>query len=194
MRKLILLSATALVLIACGADNKKNTQPQEIPAIGSDSAAFVMGVVNTDTILEKYTFAVQARESMTKKAEDARLSLNTKAKQLQQEMAEFQNKIENNAFLSRERAEQEAARLQKKEADIMQHRETLEAQLMEEQQKLSQQLKDSIDLAIKEINKDRRFAVILSTSSLTDNVLYADDALVVTNEVLEFLNSRFRKK
>lgn len=194
MRKLILLLVATLVLIACGADNKKHTQSQEIPAIGNDSAAFVMGVVNTDTILEKYTFAVQARESMTKKAEDARLSLNTKAKQLQQEMAEFQNKIENNAFLSRERAEQEAARLQKKEADIMQHRETLEAQLMEEQQKLSQQLKDSIDLAIKEINKDRRFAVILSTSSLTDNVLYADDALVVTNEVLEFLNSRFRKK
>lgn len=194
MRKLILLLVATLVLIACGADNKKHTQSQEIPAIGNDSAAFVMGVVNTDTILEKYTFAVQARESMTKKAEDARLSLNTKAKQLQQEMAEFQNKIENNAFLSRERAEQEAARLQKKEADIMQHRETLENQLMEEQQKLSQQLKDSIDLAIKEINKDRRFAVILSTSSLTDNVLYADDALVVTNEVLEFLNSRFRKK
>ena len=58
---------------------------------------------------------------MTKKAEDARLSLNTKAKQLQKELADFQNKINNNAFLSRERAEQEASRLQKKQAEIQMH-------------------------------------------------------------------------
>lgn len=193
MLKIILLSVATFVLIACGGGNKKETQPREIPAVKNDSVAFVLGVVNTDSILEKYTFAIQARESMTKKAEDARLSLNTKAKQLQQEMMDFQNKIENNAFLSRERAEQEATRLQKKEADIMKHRETLEMQLMEEQQKLSKQLKDSIDIAISEINKGKRFAMILSTSSLTDNVLYADDALIVTNEVLEFLNLRVKK-
>ena len=130
---------------------------------------------------------------MTKKAEDARLSLNTKAKQLQKELADFQNKINNNAFLSRERAEQEASRLQKKQAEIQMHGETLENEFLAEQQKLSLQLKDSINMAIREINKDKRFSMVLSTSSLTDNVLYVDDTLNITNEVLEFLNSRIKK-
>ena len=181
-------------LVACG--NKASTEVKKTAAPSGTVALSVsatIGVVNSDSILEKYTFAIQARETMTKKAEDARLSLNTKAKQLQKELADFQNKINNNAFLSRERAEQEASRLQKKQAEIQMHGETLENEFLAEQQKLSLQLKDSINMAIREINKDKRFSMVLSTSSLTDNVLYVDDTLNITNEVLEFLNSRIKK-
>lgn len=181
-------------LVACGnkasKEVKKTATPSGTVAL---SVSATIGVVNSDSILEKYTFAIQARETMTKKAEDARLSLNTKAKQLQKELADFQNKINNNAFLSRERAEQEASRLQKKQAEIQMHGETLENEFLAEQQKLSLQLKDSINMAIREINKDKRFSMVLSTSSLTDNVLYVDDTLNITNEVLEFLNSRIKK-
>ena len=193
MRKIILISISVFCLIACNNNKKQNAlQTKEADAV-LESEHITIGVVNTDTILEKYTFAIQARESMTKKAEDAKLTLNTRAKQLQKEMAEFQNKVDNNAFLSRERAEQEAARLQKKQADIQQHGASLEDDFMQEQQRLSQQLKDSIDLAIKEINKDKRFSIIVSTSSLTDNVLYADKSLNITNEILVFLNSRIKR-
>ena len=181
-------------LVACGnkasKEVKKTAAPSGTVAL---SVSATIGVVNSDSILEKYTFAIQARETMTKKAEDARLSLNTKAKQLQKELADFQNKINNNAFLSRERAEQEASRLQKKQAEIQMHGETLENEFLGGEQKLSLHLKDSINMAIREINKDKRFSMVLSTSSLTDNVLYVDDNLNITNEVLEFLNSRIKK-
>ena len=181
-------------LVACGNKASKEVKKTAAPAgTVALSVSATIGVVNSDSILEKYTFAIQARETMTKKAEDARLSLNTKAKQLQKELADFQNKINNNAFLSRERAEQEASRLQKKQAEIQMHGETLENEFLAEQQKLSLQLKDSINMAIREINKDKRFSMVLSTSSLTDNVLYVDDNLNITNEVLEFLNSRIKK-
>lgn len=181
-------------LVACGNKASKEVKKTAAPASTvALSVSATIGVVNSDSILEKYTFAIQARETMTKKAEDARLSLNTKAKQLQKELADFQNKINNNAFLSRERAEQEASRLQKKQAEIQMHGETLENEFLAEQQKLSLQLKDSINMAIREINKDKRFSMVLSTSSLTDNVLYVDDNLNITNEVLEFLNSRIKK-
>lgn len=181
-------------LVACGNKASKEVKKTVAPAgTVALSVSATIGVVNSDSILEKYTFAIQARETMTKKAEDARLSLNTKAKQLQKELADFQNKINNNAFLSRERAEQEASRLQKKQAEIQMHGETLENEFLAEQQKLSLQLKDSINMAIREINKDKRFSMVLSTSSLTDNVLYVDDTLNITNEVLEFLNSRIKK-
>ncbi len=194
MKKFFTISIVALCLIACGGNSKKEVKTPVNTAVTANAASSVaIGVVNTDSILDKYTFAIKARETTTKKAEDARLSLNTKARQLQQEMAEFQKKIENNAFLSRERAEQEAARLQKKEIEVRTLGETLETQFMNEQQKLSLQLKDSIALAISEINKDKRFAIIVSTSSLTDNVLYADESLNITNEILEFLNSRIKE-
>lgn len=194
MKKIFTISIATFCLIACGGNSKKEVKvPVKADITTNATSSIAIGVVNTDTILDKYTFAIKARETTTKKAEDARLSINTKARQLQQEMAEFQKKIENNAFLSRERAEQEAARLQKKEIEVRTLGETLEAQFMNEQQKLSLQLKDSIALAISEINKDKRFAIIVSTSSLTDNVLYADESLNITNEILEFLNSRIKE-
>lgn len=200
MRKIALISLSVLAMLACGNKNKTNAgdaKNQEVQADSIDSSAsaknLAIAVINTDTVLEKYQFAIEAKEKMMKKAEDARLSLNTKGQQLQKEMMDFQNKIDNNAFLSRERAEQEAARLQKKQGELEQHGAKLENDFMAEQQKLSLQLKDSISKAIAEVNHDGRFAMVLTTSSLTDNVLYADKSLDITGEVIELLNKRFRK-
>ena len=61
--------------------------------------------VNIDSLLLNYQFAMDANESLIKKQEDSRLNINSKARKLQNEMTEFQRKLENNAFLSRERAE-----------------------------------------------------------------------------------------
>ncbi len=200
MKKVVLISLSVLAMLACGNKNKTNAgdaKKQEVQTDSIDSSAsarnLAIAVINTDTVLEKYQFAIEAKEKMMKKAEDARLSLNTKGQQLQKEMMDFQNKIDNNAFLSRERAEQEASRLQKKQGELEQHGAKLENEFMVEQQKLSLQLKDSISKAIAEINSDGRFAMVLTTSSLTDNVLYADKSLDITSDVIELLNKRFKK-
>lgn len=200
MKKVVLISLSVLAMLACGNKSKSNTgdakkAETQTENIDSSVAAknLAIGVINTDSVLEKYQFAIDAKEKMMKKAEDARLSLNTKGQQLQKEMMDFQSKIDNNAFLSRERAEQEASRLQRKQGELEQHGAKLESDFMAEQQKLSLQLKDSISKAIAEINHDGRFAMILTTSSLTDNVLYADKSLDITGEVIELLNKRFKK-
>jgi outer membrane protein len=69
-------------------------------------------------LLLKYQFAKDANESLIKKQEDSRLTINSRARELQGEMNEFQRKLENNAFLSRERAEQEHTRLLKKQQEL----------------------------------------------------------------------------
>jgi len=57
--------------------------------------------VNIDSLLLHYQFAKDANETLLKKQEDSRLTINMKARELQNEMNEFQKKLENNAFLSR---------------------------------------------------------------------------------------------
>ena len=83
----------------------------------SDIAAVPIAFVNIDSVLEQYTFAQEATDKLMTKQEDARLKLNTKARTLQNEMADFQRKLENNAFLSRERAEQERKEQRANQAD-----------------------------------------------------------------------------
>ena len=63
--------------------------------------------VEVDSLLTKYRYWNDLNELMIQKEENIRTTLNEKAKELDGEMREFQRKLENNGFASRERAEQE---------------------------------------------------------------------------------------
>jgi outer membrane protein len=130
---------------------------------------------------------------LIKKQEDSRLSINTKARQLQTEMSEFQRKLEANAFLSRERAEQEQSRLLKRQEDLRELDGQLSQQLMQVQQKMSEQLRDTINSFLKEYNKDQKYQLILSNTS-SDNILYATEGLDITPEITDLLNKRYAAK
>jgi len=155
-------------------------------------SSFTIGVIDTDYILENYVFAIQARNTLGKKADEATNLLKTKTMELQNESAEFQRKLENNVFISRESAEQEMQRIKKKGDDLEKYQENTQRDLMQEQEILAQQLKDRIILAIKEINKDKRFSIVLSTSSLNDNVFYVEPQYDITKEILEILNKHYK--
>lgn len=194
MRKSLLFLVALSLLVACkGKSSKEINTNETLPTIKNDTAAFVLGVVNTDSVLAKYTFAVEARESMIKKMEESQRILRTRTEAFQREVVDFQTKQANNGFMSVKRKEEEEARLQRKGEELAKYKESLEDKLIENQQKLSKQIEDSLSMAIKAINNPKRFAMIISTNSQNGNVLYADDALIVTNEVLEYLNSRLKK-
>ena len=97
--------------------SNKNTEVAPVLE-GEKLEKLPIAYLNTDSLLSYYVFAQNANEKLMKKQEDARLKLNTKARTLQSEMADFQHKLENNAFLSRERAEKEQQRLLKKQQEL----------------------------------------------------------------------------
>lgn len=163
---------------------------------GSDSTLTVklpIAYVNVDSLLLNYQFAKESNETLLKKQEDSRLDLNVQARQLQGEMAEFQRKLENNAFLSRERAEQEQNRLMRKEQDLQQLNAKLSQELMEVQQKVSEELRDTINAFLKEFNKNKKYEMIISNTA-SDNILLANEGYDITQEVIEILNERYNKK
>jgi len=149
--------------------------------------------INVDSLLLHYQFAKDANESLIKKQEDSRLTINSRARQLQTEMGEFQRKLENNAFLSRERAEQEQLRLQKKQQELQELDGKLSQQLLQVQQKMSEELRDTINKFMKEYNKNNQYEIIISNTS-NDNVLYAAKSYDITAEVTKLLNERCAAK
>ena len=192
MKKLSLLFLSVLTFVACS-NQKTDTATAPEAAKLDGQSLMPIAVVNVDSILSQYTFAKESNEKLIKKQEDSRVNINTKARQLQNEMVDFQRKLENNAFLSRERAEQESRRLQQKEADLQQLDRQLSQDLVTEQQKLSTQLRDSINAAIKALNKDNKYHLVLSTNSLNDNILYSAPEYDITGDVIEYLNTNYSK-
>ncbi|MBR1809762.1 MAG: OmpH family outer membrane protein [Paludibacteraceae bacterium] len=148
--------------------------------------------LNLDSLLAKYTFAIEAQDKLMTKQEDARLKLNTKARTLQNEMADFQRKLDNNAFLSRERAENEANRLQKKQQDLQELEAKLTNDILAENQSLNMQLRDTLDNYLKEYNADGKYQIIFANQA-NDNVLIAQPGFDITDEVIDALNKRYGK-
>lgn len=184
----ILVAAVAALFVVVYTGDK-----QEAPAIAVESSEVMpIAYLNVDSLLVNYTFAQEASERLMKKQEDARLKLNTKARTLQNEMADFQRKLENNAFLSRERAEKEQQRLLKKQQELQELEAKLTEDIMLENQKLNMQLADTLTNFLEEYNADGRYHVILSNSA-KDNVLMAAEQYDITDEVIDALNARCGK-
>ena len=180
--------------------DKKQPVVQEVQASGE---LLPIAIINTDSILAHYTLAVDATDKLMAQYEESTLKLDTKMKTLQkeyetfqQDVLNFQKKIEANAFLSRERAESEQARLQKKEQQLMakqQELENLRQQLSNEfmanQAALTQQLQDSVQAYLREYNADGHLHLIINDAVLLNKVAGYD----ITEEVIEALNARYAK-
>lgn len=185
------LAALAFIVLFSQCAGKAGDQASDAPA---QSAAGLSGMkiayVEVDSLLAKYNFCIDLNEAMVKKSENVRLTLNQKANALAQAKQEFQKKYENNAFLSQERAQQEYNRLAKMEQDLQELSNKLQSGLMEENNKNSLQFRDSINAFLKEYNKTRGYSLIFSNTGF-DNLLYADSAFNITQEIVDGLNARY---
>lgn len=185
----VLVAAVAALFVIVLGGKKKCDAP--VVSV-EQSEVMPIAYLNVDSLLVNYTFAQEASDRLMSKQEDARLKLNTKARTLQNEMADFQRKLENNAFLSRERAEKEQQRLIKKQQELQELEAKLTEDIVLENQKLNMQLADTLNNFLKEFNADGRYHVILSNSA-KDNVLMAAEQYDITTEVIDALNARCKK-
>ena len=163
------------------------------PLAAEQTDVMPVAYLNVDSLLMNYTFAQEASDKLMSKQEDARVKMNTKLRTFQNEVADFQRKLENNAFMSRERAEKEQQRLAKKEQELQELEAKLTQDIMIENQKLNQQLADSLNNFLQIFNADGRYHVILSNTA-KDNVLMASEQYDITNEVVNGLNARYNNK
>lgn len=189
---ILLVAVIILFILVLG--NKSGKKVNEVAKKG-DSAVVVelpIAYVNIDSLLLNYTFAKNANEALISKQENSRATLNQRARVLQTEMDEFNRKLENNAFLSRERAEDAQKSILKKQQDLQQLEGNLTQQLMEQQEKMNRQLRDTINAFFKEYNKNGKYELIISNTA-NDNVLFSKKTYDITNDVIVQLNARVKK-
>lgn len=138
--------------------------------MNDSSITLPVAYVNVDSLLMNYNFWKDLSEALMRTEENSRATLTQKERQLNTEIQRFQRNVQNNAFLSQERAEQEQQRILKMQQEYQQMAERLAQEFAVEQQKLNAELNDTVRIQMKEFNKNKGYEIIFSNTG-SDNIL-----------------------
>ncbi|MDR2120844.1 MAG: OmpH family outer membrane protein [Tannerella sp.] len=188
------LAIAVVILFIMQFSGQKAVYDADKAVTGSaDSSALPIAYFHIDKLLQNYNFARDLDEQITRKQENARANLTQQMRNLESEVNEFRYKMQNGAFLTQARAEQEQERLMKKQQDIQSLDQKLTQDLLEENQRVNEQLRDTIMHHLKEYNMEKKYQVIISSDG-TNPIFYADESYDITNEIVEFLNKKWSGK
>lgn len=183
----VALASATVTLVTTTKHSQTTKQTPTVTHATCDSAIRI-AYVDIDTLLTSYNLWIELNEQMIRKEEDVRATLNEKAKSLQADYEDFERKLNNNAFVSRERAEAEQNRILKKREELEALSERLSSELAIENEKNSVLFRDSINAYIRDYNKIHGYNIILSR--IGDNILHIDYAMNITQEIIDGLNER----
>ena len=178
--------AVAAMMASC---NNASPKMDDQPAAAS-SEGLKIAYVEVDSLMTQYDFAKDYSVTLQKKSNNARNTLTQKGNALQAAMNNFQQKINNNGFQSREQAASVQNAIQRQQNDLQELQARLENELASETAKFNEALRDSLQNFLKDYNADKKFDLILSKAG--DNILLGASRLDITQDVINGLNKRYK--
>jgi outer membrane protein len=189
-----ILAVAVIILFVLQLTGRKCENAEKGGVLFGDSLSvqqLPIAYVNADSLLVKFDFYNRLISDYENKLSKRNGALQQKAQNFQKEVLEYQQKAQNNAFLSRERMEQEEARLQRKQRDLEQEAGQAEQELALERNIIQQQVADTLSVAMKKYNDPQKYQMIFTRSG-NSNILYAAEVYDITQEVIEFLNAQYK--
>ena len=220
MKKIFIVTLAALTLASCGDKREKkgsaNTAESQITI--SEVAVVAAGdivCVDVMVVATENNLAKSEGEEFYAKKQKIEQELAAKDQQLQKEAQAFAEKyqkglittpkaqakhqeLQDRAAALQEEAQKEITALQKQEKELQtrvtefQNEVQKEAAVLQEEEKvLNNRISDLITNAIKEINSDKKYKMIVNSAQLLGAVLDADESLNITELVLAKVNELY---
>ena len=180
--------AIAAMMVSCNnAAPKMDEQPSNAEG---NTTGMKIAYVEVDSLMTQYTFAKDYSVTLERKSNNARNTLTQKGNALQAAVNNFQQKLNNNGFQSREQAASVQNAIQRQQNDLQALQARLENELASETAKFNEALRDSLQNFLLVYNKDKKYDLILSKAG--DNILYAETKYDITQDVINGLNKRYK--
>ena len=182
----------------------KNSEPAAAPATETTAVATAtatasapvcnirIAYVDYDSLLLKFNLAQEMQKELIRKEMSINNIIEKERKTLQEEAAAFETTVQNNVFATQERAQAEYEKIMKKDQELLQRSQAMIAEFEKESITKSSEVTQSIMEYIKEYNSDAKFDFILT--KMGGNMLYANEALDITDEVVKGLNAKHSVK
>ena len=185
-----LCALLAATVVSC---NNQGTGPSTVSSGGDSTQAKVEKIVyvNADTLLEKYEYFKDIRNSLEEKAKKAQADLQSRSNAFQREVADYQQKAPTMSASDRQSTEE---RLARKQDELARHNQNASTSFAQEEASENEKLYSKITDYLKKHSKAKGYKLVLTYSTSNPAVLYADESLEITDEVLEALNTEYKKE
>ncbi len=148
---------------------------------------FSIAYVNSDSLLKNYDFFKDLEKQLIAKRDKLNIEYQNRAEGLQKEIVNFQSTA-GNMSINQARAVEED--LRKKQQNLMMYQEQLGQQLMGEEAKMNSELYDKVSDYLRDYGLNKNLQLVL-TYTKGSGVLYANDSLDITNQIIVGLNEAY---
>lgn len=194
MKRILNSLAIGVMVLAMTSCNKQpqandTKKSEKIETTVQTSEGQKIAYVDIDSIMSQYTYWKEVKKLMKNKESNIQKILAGKQQSLQQAAANFQQNIQANKY-TQVQAQQIQASIQKQAQDAEALQQRLGNEYQNEVANYNKALSDSVHNYLKEYTKDKKYTIVLAKSG--DNILYADKACDITDEVVKGLNKAYK--
>ncbi len=184
--------AAGVFSLTGGQNSEKNMASGDQDSTYVAKATSGIVYVNLDRIVQEYDMANDLGAVVETKVKNIQDEVNRRGKQLEDEMVDFQNKI-NKGLLTRSVAEVRGQELQQKQAEFNEYANQKNNEVIEEQTVMMNQIADAIQTFITKYNEEKKYTMILTNQSGVP-VITADPSLDITDDVIARINEEYVKE
>ena len=188
-----ILSSVALILVIVLfiLYFKDRNQPKQVSkvAVSDTSYNFKIAYFDIDSLQQHYLYYKDAFEQLKSKESQMSAELTNLENSYQKRIREWQQKGANMTQAEGEAAQKEFGQMQER---YQRRKIELEQELEKRKIDLMGDLRNKLEDFLKEYNKDRKFAYILSNEP--GLIFYRDSAYDITPDVLKGLNADYKAK
>ena len=154
------------------------------------STAQGIAYINIDSVIFKFDMFFDRRNDLLSKQKSAEAELNSKGSQYEKGAKDYQEKV-NKGLITRGTAAQMEQSLVQQQQELVSLRDKLQSNLMEEEQVMNRQILEYITTFLEENRSDYNYQYIFG-KSFGSVVLYSDNALDITQNVLDAINKKYK--
>ncbi|MBC6111246.1 OmpH family outer membrane protein [Pedobacter fastidiosus] len=188
------LFATAAIITtfsACQNKDTKTTETKKTDSTAAVSASEKIVFVNSDSLLTKYDYYKDLKVKFEGKSKNAQSDMQAKGQAFQREVAQYQQTAGTLAADVRKATEE---RLARKQQELQTYQQNAGGALQNEQAAENEKLYDKVATYLKGYAKEKGYKMVLTYSKGNSAILFADESLDVTSEVIKGLNADYTKK
>lgn len=195
LSKIVLPVLATFVLFSCNdGANKPTSVSNDSTAVAIEKAeekTDKIVYVNSDTLSEKYQYFVDIRTKLEAKVKKAQNDLQSKGQAFQREVAEYEKSAPTMSASDRQATEE---RLARKQQELGRLDQNASQSIAQDEATEFNNVYTTITDYLKKHAEDNGYVYVLTYSKTNPAVLYADEKLDITKQILDGLNAEYKKK